>query len=59
MNKIELVKAAERNCQLARQALMFNPMVAQEYYEKVQHLQGILNMVMDFESHILNTLDVD
>ena len=59
MDKMSLLNAVEHNCKLAQRALMFNPRNAQEYFEKVQHLHGILNMVMDFETQLISELDVD
>ena len=56
---MSLLNAVEHNCKLAQRALMFNPRIAQEYFEKVQHLHGILNMVMDFETQLISELDVD
>lgn len=59
MNKSELLKLLARMTQLTRQSLACNPKVAQEYYEKVQHLHSAVRLVTDFERQILVDLDVD
>ena len=59
MNKSDLIKSLERMTQRTRQALVFNPVLAQEYYEKVQHLNSTVYMVTNFERQLLIDLDVD
>jgi hypothetical protein len=59
MNKSELLKLLARMTLLTRQTLVCNPKVAQEYYEKVQHLSSTVRLVTDFERQLLVDLDVD
>jgi len=59
MNTSDLIKALERMTQQTRRALVFNPVLAQEYYEKVQHLNSTVYMVKNFERQLLFDLDVD
>jgi hypothetical protein len=59
MDKIELVKSLERMSQQTRRALMYDPKLAQMYYEKVQHLTSTVHMVTNFERQLLVDLDVD
>jgi hypothetical protein len=59
MDKIELVKSLERMSQQTRRALMYDPKLAQTYYEKVQHLTSTVHMVTNFERQLLVDLDVD
>jgi len=44
---------------MTRQNLKKNPKIAQEYIEKAEHLSRVMRMVSDFETMILNELDVD
>jgi hypothetical protein len=59
MNKIELTKSLNSMSQQTRRALMYDPKLAQVYYEKVQHLTSTLYMVTNFERQLLVDLDVD
>ena len=59
MNKTELIKSLERMTLLTRQSIACNPKVAQEYYEKVQHLSSTVRLVTNFERQLLVDLDVD
>lgn len=59
MDKNELVKSLERMSQQTRHALMYDPKLAQTYYEKVQHLTSTVHMVTNFERQLLVDLDVD
>lgn len=59
MDKHELVQSLNRMIWLTRQYLAYNPSAAQEYYEKVQHLNSVLYMVSEFEKSVLLDLDVD
>jgi hypothetical protein len=59
MNKTELIKLLARMTLLTRQSLICNPKLAQEYYEKVQHLSSAMRLVTNFERQLLVDLDVD
>lgn len=59
MKKSELLRSIERMSLLTKQALGSDTKLAQEYYEKVQHLHCILRMVTNFEHKIKIDLDVD
>jgi len=59
MNTSDLIKALDRMTLQTRRALMFNPALAQQYYEKVQHLNSTVYMVKNFERQLLIDLDVD
>ena len=59
MKKSELLRSIERMSLLTKQALGSDTKLAQEYYEKVQHLHCILRMVTNFEHMIKIDLDVD
>jgi len=59
MNTSDLIKALDRMTLQTRRALMFNPALAQQYYEKVQHLNSTVYMVKNFERQLLFDLDVD
>ena len=59
MNTSDLIKALDRMTQQTRRALMFNPALAQQYYEKVQHLNSTVYMVKNFERQLLIDLEVD
>jgi hypothetical protein len=59
MNKNDLINAMGRMIQRTRQELVHDPVVAQEYYEKVQHLSSIMRTVTNFERQLLIDLDVD
>jgi hypothetical protein len=59
MNKLQLLKLLNRMTILTRQALACNPKLAQEYYEKVQHLSSAMRLVTNFERQLLVDLDVD
>jgi len=59
MDKIELVKSLNYMSQQTRRALMYDPKLAQTYYEKVQHLTSTVHMVTNFERQLLVDLDVD
>jgi hypothetical protein len=58
-DKNELVKSLNRMSQQTRRALMYDPKLAQVYYEKVQHLTSTVYMVTNFERQLLVDLDVD
>jgi hypothetical protein len=59
MKKSDLVRSIERMSLLTKQALASDLKLAQEYYEKTQHLHCILRMVSNFEHKIKIDLDVD
>jgi hypothetical protein len=59
MKKSDLINALCRMNQLTVQSRLNDPNVAQEYYEKVQHLASIMHSVKKFERQLLNDLDVD
>ena len=59
MNKEELNALLVREVRLTQQAREHNPNLAQEYYEKVQHLVSIMHNVKKFERQLLIDLDVD
>jgi hypothetical protein len=59
MNKTEIINAVEYMTKQTRRALVFNPVLAQEYYEKVQHLTSTYHMVKNFERQLLFDLEVD
>ena len=59
MKKSDLINALCRMTQLTMQSRLHDPNVAQEYYEKVQHLASIMHSVKKFERQLLNDLDVD
>lgn len=59
MNTSDLIKALDRMTLQTRRALVFNPALAQQYYEKVQHLNSTVYMVKNFERQLLIDLDVD
>jgi len=59
MNKTELIESLARMTQRTKQALMHNPLLAQQYYEKVQHLNSVVRIVTNFERQLLFDLDVD
>jgi hypothetical protein len=59
MDKNELVKSLNYMSQQTRRALMYDPKLAQTYYEKVQHLTSTVHMVTNFERQLLVELDVD
>jgi hypothetical protein len=59
MDKNELVKSLNYMSQQTRRALMYDPKLAQTYYEKVQHLTSTVHMVTNFERQLLVDLDVD
>ena len=59
MNTSDLIKALDRKTLQTRRALVFNPALAQQYYEKVQHLNSTVYMVKNFERQLLIDLDVD
>jgi len=59
MNKLELNKLLDRTALLARQSLVCNPKLAQEYYEKVHRLSSAIRLVTNFERQLLLDFDVD
>jgi len=59
MKKSDLIDALCRMTQLTIQTRLHDPNVAQEYYEKVQHLASIMHSVKKFERQLLIDLDVD
>ena len=59
MIKSELRKLLERMTILTRHAITRNPILAREYYEKVQHLSSAMRLVTNFERQLLVDLDVD
>jgi len=59
MKKSDLINALCRMTQLTIQTRLHDPNVAQEYYEKVQHLASIMHSVKKFERQLLIDLDVD
>jgi hypothetical protein len=59
LSKSDLFKLLTRTTLLTRQALVCKPKVAQEYYEKVQHLISVTRLVKNFERQLLFDLDVD
>jgi len=59
MNKKDLMNAMACMIKRTRQELVHDPVVAKEYYEKVQQLSSILHSVTNFERQLLIDLDVD
>ena len=59
MCKESLLATIDLYCAMTRQNLKKNPKIAQEYLEKAEHLSRVMRMVSDFETMILQDLDVD